>query len=344
MRPNAQYDLISMGRACLDLYANEVGVPFPEIKNFAAYVGGCPANVAVGARRMGLKVAMLSAVGDDPVGDFVCKFLQDEGIDTSFIYRKPGYRTGAAALAIEPPDRFPLIYYREKAADIQLDIDDVLASPLATHAPARAARVLLLSGTGLSKEPSRSATLLAAEQARAMGTVTVLDLDLRTDQWHDPRAYGVTMRAALPLVDMVIGTEDEIKAVTLREAAQMSVIGSQVSSADVAGDLDAAIERVLAGGPEVLVVKRGRAGASVVARGQPMVDVPGYPVEIYNTLGAGDAFAGGFLYGYVHGWDLFKAARLGNAAGAIVVTRHACANSMPTMDEVMAFVGERGGF
>jgi 5-dehydro-2-deoxygluconokinase len=338
MRQNARYDLISMGRACLDLYANEVGVPFPEVKNFAAYVGGCPANIAVGSRRLGLEVAMLSAVGDDPVGDFVCTFLQDEGIDTSLIARKPGYRTGAAALAIEPPDRFPLIYYRENAADIQLDIDDVLAAPLAE------ARVLLLSGTGLSKEPSRSATLLAAEQARAAGTVTVLDLDLRTDQWHDPRAYGVTMRAALPSIDVVVGTEDEIKAVTLREASQMSVIGSQVSSADVAGDLDAAIERILAGGPRVLVVKRGRQGASVVERGQPTVDVPGFPVEIYNTLGAGDAFASGFLYGYVQGWDLVQAARLGNATGAIVVTRHACANSMPTMGEVMAFVEERGGF
>jgi 5-dehydro-2-deoxygluconokinase len=338
MRQKARYDLISLGRACLDLYANEVGVPFPEVKNFAAYVGGCPANIAVGARRLGLDVAMLSAVGDDPVGDFVYKFLQDEGIDISLVARKPGYRTGAAALAIEPPDRFPLIYYRENAADIQLDIDDVLRASLSE------AKVLLLSGTGLSKEPSRSATLLAAEQARAAGTVTVLDLDLRTDQWHDPRAYGVTMRTALPSIDVVIGTEDEIKAVTLREAAQMSVVGSQVSSADVSGDLGLSIERILAGGPRVLVVKRGRQGASVVERGKAVLDVPGYPVEIYNTLGAGDAFASGFLYGHVHGWDLFKAARLGNATGAIVVTRHACANSMPTMDEVLAFVAERGGF
>jgi 5-dehydro-2-deoxygluconokinase len=338
MRQKARYDLISMGRACLDLYANEVGVPFPEVKNFAAYVGGCPANIAVGARRLGLDVAMLSAVGDDPVGDFVYKFLQDEGIDISLVARKPGYRTGAAALAIEPPDRFPLIYYRENAADIQLDIDDVLRASLSE------AKVLLLSGTGLSKEPSRSATLLAAEQARAAGTVTVLDLDLRTDQWHDPRAYGVTMRTALPSIDVVIGTEDEIKAVTLREAAQMSVVGSQVSSADVSGDLGLSIERILAGGPRVLVVKRGRQGASVVERGKAVLDVPGYPVEIYNTLGAGDAFASGFLYGHVHGWNLFKAARLGNATGAIVVTRHACANSMPTMDEVLAFVAERGGF
>jgi 5-dehydro-2-deoxygluconokinase len=186
--------------------------------------------------------------------------------------------------------------------------------------------------------------MLAVELARAAGVTTMLDLDLRSDQWHDPRAFGVCMRAALPLIDVVIGTEDEIKAVTMRDVAQMSVADSQVSHAGVSGDLDAAIARVLAGGPDVLVVKRGAQGASYVERGGAMVDVPGYPVEIYNTLGAGDAFAGGFVYGWVRGWGLYKAARLGNAAGAIVVTRHACANSMPTMGEVEQFVGERGGF
>jgi 5-dehydro-2-deoxygluconokinase len=343
MNSNPTYDLISMGRACLDLYANEVGVPFAEVQNFAAYVGGCPANVAVGARRLGLEVAMFSAVGDDPVGDFVLRFLAQEGIATGWVSRKAGVRTGAAALAIEPPDKFPLIYYRDNPADIHLDIDDVLAVPLSTQGGA-AARVLLLSGTGLSKEPSRSATMLAAELARAAGLTTMLDLDLRSDQWHDPRAFGVCVRAALPLIDVVIGTEDEIKAVTMRDVTQMSVSDSQVSNAGVAGDLDAAIARVLEGGPQVLVVKRGPKGASYVEQGGQLVDVPGYPVEIYNTLGAGDAFAGGLIYGWVRGWGLYKAARLGNAAGAIVVTRHACANSMPTMDEVEVFVGERGGF
>jgi 5-dehydro-2-deoxygluconokinase len=338
MPTDATYDLISMGRACIDLYAVEIGVPFEDIKNFAAYVGGCPANVAVGSRRLGLQVAMLSAVGADPVGDFVCKFLAGEGIETRYISRKLGSRTGAAALAILPPDRFPLIYYRDNAADIQLSIDDVLAAPIENS------RLLLISGTGLSKEPSRSATLLAAEQARAAGVKTYIDLDLRTDQWSDPRAYGVTVRAVLPLIDVVIGTEDEIKAVSLREASQVSVVDSQVSSADVSGDLDAAIQAVLDRGPQVLAVKRGSRGASIYELGRPPVEVPGYPVEIYNTLGAGDAFAAGLIYGYLQGWDWYKAARFGNAVGAMVVTRHACANSMPYLHEVTAFAEERGGF
>jgi 5-dehydro-2-deoxygluconokinase len=332
------YDLISMGRACLDLYANEIGVPFAEIKNFAAYVGGCPANIVVGVQRLGLKTAMLAAVGDDPVADFVVKFLADEGVDTSFMVRKPGSRTAAAAVAILPPDTFPLVYYRGNPADIKLTIDDALKAPIAD------ARVLLVSGTGLSQEPSRSATIFAAEQAQASGTKVLLDFDLRTDQWYDLRAFGVTIRSLLPLIDVAIGTEDEIKAAMLREVGQVSVVDSQVSGADVAGDLDAAIHMILERGPEVLVIKRGQRGASVFVRGQGAIDVPGFPVEVYNTIGAGDAFASGLIYGYVKGWDWYKAARFGNATGAIVVTRHGCANFMAYEDEALKFVEEHGGF
>jgi 5-dehydro-2-deoxygluconokinase len=332
------YDLISMGRACLDLYANEIGVPFAEVKNFAAYVGGCPANVVVGTQRLGLRTAMLSAVGDDPVGEFVLKFLADEGVETRFISRKPESRTAAAAVAIQPPDKFPLIYYRGNAADIELNINDVLNAPFADG------QVVLVSGTGLSKEPSRSATFFAAEQAQAAGTRVLLDFDLRTDQWHDLRAFGVTIRSLLPLIDVAIGTEDEVKAAILRDVGQVSVLDSQVSGADVAGDLDLAIQAILARGPEVLVIKRGQQGASVYTRDGVSMDVPGFPVEVLNTLGAGDAFASGLIYGYVKGWDWYRAARFGNATGAIIVTRHGCANFMAYEDEALRFVEEHGGF
>jgi len=338
MNPQRTYDLISMGRACIDLYANEIGAPFAEIETFSAYVGGCPANIAVGARRLGLRVAMLSTVGADPVGDFVLRFLDREGIDTRYVSRAEGHRTGAAALAIQPPDHFPLIYYRDRAADIELSIDDILAAPLADS------RMLLVSGTGLSRDPSRTATLLALERAREAGTQTVIDLDLRTDQWRDPRAYGIVVRSALPHIDLVIGTEDEIKAVTLTHIEQMSVSGSQVSSADVSGDLETAIQAILGRGPQVVVVKRGRKGAWVCQPDQPRIEVPGFPVEVLNTLGAGDAFASGFLAGRLAGWDLYRSARLGNANGAIIVTRHGCANHMPTREQALAFVQEQGGF
>ncbi len=333
------YDLISMGRSSIDLYSNDVGAPFAEITSFAAYLGGCPTNISVGARRLGLRTALLTAVGVDPVGDFIMHALAREKVETRYIPRKPGRRSSAVVLGIEPPDRFPLVFYRDNCADIELTIDDVLAAPIA------GARCLLISGTGLSKEPSRSATLFAAEQARRAGAEVVLDLDFRPDQWHDPRAFGVTLRAALRLVDIVIGTEDEINAAMLSDPRQITLTQSQVSDARVSGDIDAAIGGLLALGPRALLQKRGAMGARVhlaAANAKP-IDAPGFPVQVYNILGAGDAFAAGFLYGHLSGWDWYRAARLGTACGAIVVTRHGCANFMPTYDEAIAFAEEYGG-
>lgn len=335
---NKEYDLLTMGRSGMDLYSNDVGAPFVNITSFAAYVGGSPTNIAVGARRLNLNVALLTAVGNDPVGDFILHFLDQEKIDTQFIPRKAGTRSSAVVLGIEPPDKFPLVFYRDNAADIQLTMDDVLAAPLAET------RVFEFAGTNLSKEPSRSATLFAAERAHAFGATTILDIDFRPDQWHDPRAFGVAIRSALRSVEIVIGTDDEINAAMLHDPNQIEMKQSQVSDAHVAGETEHIIETLLSLGPKVVVEKRGAHGARVHHASGEKIDAPGFPVEIYNILGAGDAFAAGFIYGYVKGWDWYKAARMGNACGAIVVTRHGCANHMGYEKEVLEFVDKRGGF
>ncbi len=335
------FDSVHMGRSSIDLYSDDVGAPFPEITKFAAYVGGSPLNISVGGRRLGMDTAVLTALGADPVGDFILRFLEKEGVETAYIPRKPGRRTSAVVLGIEPPDRFPLVYYRDNCADIELTIDDVLAAPVTR------CRFFQFAGTNLSKEPSRSATFFAAEQARAAGAEVVFDIDFRPDQWHDPRAFGVMARAILPLVDIVLGTDDEINAAMLQDPAQITLTHSQVSDTKVAGDVDAGIAALLARGPKALVHKRGIHGARVHLRredgGVDQIDAPGYPVEVYNILGAGDAFAAGFLCGRVRGLDWRQSGRLGAACGAIVVTKHGCANFMPTWDEVMAFVDGRGG-
>lgn len=331
-----RYDVICMGRSSIDLYAQDIGVPFEEIKGFAAYVGGCPTNISVGIRRLGLCPALLTALGEDKVGDFLLRFLEGEGVETCFIPRKPGRRTSAVLLGIEPPDRFPLVFYRDNCADIELNIDDVLAIPF------QQTRALLISGTGLSKEPSRSATLFAAERARQAGALVFLDIDFRADQWHDPRAFGVTVRQALPLVDIAIGTEAEIKAIT--SMSGFTITHSQVSDPQVQGDLEQAIQTVLTSGVKALVVKCGAQGSRVHLPDGQILPASGYPVEVLNILGAGDAFASGFIYGVLQGWGWQKAARLGNASGAIVVTRPACSNSMPTWQEVEEFVAGYGGF
>lgn len=335
-----RFDLITMGRSSIDLYSNDVGAPFERITSFAAYVGGSPTNIAVGAKRLGLEVALLTAVGQDKVGDFILHFLDQEGVATDYIPRKPGSRSSAVVLGIEPPDTFPLVYYRDNAADMELTIDDVLAAPIAE------AGALELSGTGLSREPSRSATFFAAEQARRAGVAVYLDLDFRADQWHDPRAFGVTVRALLPRVDVALGTEEEVNAAMLQDPEDIKIRDQQISAPVIRGDLEGNVAAMLRvpSGPEALVVKRGAKGATVHLRDGEMVRAPGFPVEIYNVLGAGDAFAAGFIYGRSKGWDWYKSARMGNACGAIVVTRHGCANFMGFEAEVLSFIGERGGF
>ena len=336
------YDSLHMGRALIDLYANEVGADFVDIQSFAAYVGGSPTNISVGARRLGLKTALLTGLGDDVIGDFVLNFLNREGVETKYSVRKPGHRTSAAILGIQPPDKFPLVFYRENCADLEITIEDVLAAPIAQS------RVFQFAGTNLSKDPSRSATMFAARLARQNDAEVVLDIDFRPDQWHDPRAFGVAIRSILPEVDIVIGTEDELNAALMLDLEEMTLTHSQVSDTKVTGDVEEAIAALLQMGPRVLVQKLGAAGARVHLKESDgriqQIDAPGYPVEVFNILGAGDAFAAGFLYGHVKGWGWYKSARLGNACGAIVVTKHGCANFTPTMAEVEAFVAARGGF
>lgn len=304
----------------MDLYAHQIGVPITDVRSFDAYVGGCPTNISVGTRRLGLRSALLTAVGDDQVADFVLSFLEREGVDTRFGVRKPGRRTSAAVVTIQPPDRFPLTYYRENCADRELSIDDI------GNVPFGDCELLLVTGTGLSHEPARGATHDAAQRARDAGTRVLLDIDYRPDQWGSPATHSEQLLSILAHVDVAIGTEEEVKATA------------------AATDLDGAIARVLGTGIEALVLKRGGNGAVVYRRDGTSSEVPPFPVQVLNVLGAGDAFASGLIYGIRHGWPLERAARMGNAVGAIVVTRHACANDMPTLTEVESFVADRGGW
>ena len=311
------YDVLAIGRSSIDLYAHEIGRPIADVRSFDAYVGGCPTNVSVGTRRLGLRSALLTAVGDDQVGDFVTAFLDREGVDTQFIPRKAGHRTSAVILTIQPPDRFPLTFYRDNCADRELTIDDVRRAPIGES------RVIFVTGTGLSHQPSRGATVAAASAARDAGVPVVVDIDYRPDQWESAAAFSAQMRALLRSATLAVGTEEELAAAT--------------GSSDVSQGAAA----LLACGIEALVLKRGARGSTVFRADAPPIDAAPFPIDVLNVLGAGDAFASGFLYGYLQGWPLERAARMGNACGAIVVTRHGCANFMPTLDEVSAFVADR---
>ena len=312
-----EYDVLAMGRSSIDLYAHQIGKPMSEVESFDAYVGGCALNVSVGTRRLGLRSALLTAVGDDQVGEFVTAFLDRERVETRFIPRKPGRRTSAVLMAIQPPDRFPLTFYRDNCADRALTVDDVARAPVAES------RVVFVTGTGLSHEPGRAATFAAAVTARHASVPVVVDIDYRPDQWDDVHAFAGQMRMLLRSATLAVGTEEELAA------------------ASGCTSVEAGAAAVLQSGIEALVLKRGALGSAIFRPGAPSCTIAPFRIEVLNVLGAGDAFASGFLYGYLRGWPLERAARLGNACGAIVVTRHGCANFMPTLGEVASFVAER---
>jgi 5-dehydro-2-deoxygluconokinase len=314
------FDLICMGRSTLDLFGDEVGADFADLTGFRAYVGGCPTNICVGAQRMGLQTALITGVGDDFVSGFLLKFLRNEGIDTRRVLTKPGYHTNTVLVALQPPEAMQFVAYVAQNADLELTVEDVLASPLED------CRAFLFTGMCLIKDPSRTATATAAETAANAGAKVLMDLDYRVPMWADPRIYGTNARLVLPLVDVAIGGEDEVRA---------------AASTD---DLDAAVNVLLSKVREALIVKRGVRGCTVYTTGGDMIDVSPFSVKVVNFLGAGDAFAGGFTYGYLNGWSLAQAATLGNACGAMVVAEHGTANAMPTHDRALAFVEARGGF
>ncbi len=219
-----KHDVITLGRSSIDLYSQNIGASFNNIKGFDAFVGGSPLNIAVACTRLGVDASLLTGVGNDKVGEFIIHFLNKEGINTNCIPVKKSSRSSAVILGIEPPDKFPLVFYRDNAADSQITIDDVINAKIQNY------KILVLNGTALNIEPTRSANFFAAEIAVKNNVQVVFDLDFRADQWHDYKAFGLTVQDILPKVNIAIGTEEEILAATLSDSSQVTIKDQQISA------------------------------------------------------------------------------------------------------------------
>ena len=333
-----QFDLFSIGRVSMDLFAQQIGAEFADVEGFDASVGGSPVNIAIGVGRLGLRSGVFTAVGQDLVGDFVLRYLARENVNTEFIYRKPNTQTGLAIVAVQPPDRFPLVFYRENPADIQITVQD------AQNLPFGQIRTFMISGTALSRGSCREAVLYVAERCRAKGVTTFMDLDLRPDQWQEPWDFGLNIRTILPSVDVIIGTEEEFFALLDPDPVKI-MEGKPVSSAQREA-LPSFLADLLgsAQGGRTLVVKRGERGVSVYRAKNDVFHTVGFKVEVLNTVGAGDAFASGLIYGYLRGWNWERCCQMGNACGALTVTRHGCSAVFPTRSEAIDFIDSHGGF
>jgi len=307
------FEVITMGRVGVDLYPEQIGVPLAEVRTFAKSLGGSATNVAVATARLGHRSAVITKVGDDPFGPYVRQALAGFGVDPRWVGTDPdpGLRTPVVFCEIFPPDHFPLLFYRQpKAPDMNLTTDELDLEAVA------AARLFWTTGTGLSDEPSRTATLAAlAARPYGSGAITVHDLDHRPALWRDEAAAGPLARAALGHATVAVGNLSEVAvAVGPREPHD-------------------AAKALLDLGVDFAVVKLGPRGVLGMTR-DATVRVPPVPVEVVCGLGAGDAFGGALCHGLLSGWDPERSLRFANAAGALVASRLACADAMPTVDEV----------
>ena len=311
------FDIITVGRVNFDLYAQETGVEFSDVRGWDAMIGGCPTNVALAGARLGLRTAPFTAVGEDLVGDWVLASLRREGVDTQLVSRKREGHTSLALRAQIAPEH-PLAFFRHDPADIYLTLEDADAVPI------EQARAILISADALARGSTADATRALIAAARTKVT-TYLDLDLRTVNWRDLENYAATVSEVIDDVDVIVGTEEEFCALLRMEPA------------DASDTVSAILERLTNQPGRVVIVKQGERGATVFVEGRTH-HVESYVVTEASTVGAGDTFAAGLIYSRLAGHDWTDACQFACACAAITVSRFGCSAGFPRRDEVDTFL------
>lgn len=312
------YDVVSIGRIGIDLYPLQDGVGLEEVETFGKFLGGSATNVAIAAAQHRLRVAVITAVGDDPFGRYARRELLRLNVDDRFLSIVEGVNTPVTFCEIFPPDDFPLYFYRDPIAP-----DLMLETAVLDLEEIGRAKVFWATVTGLSQEPSRAAHH-AAWDARGRAPLTILDLDYRPMFWTSARDAHAEVQQALGKVTVAVGN---------REECEIAV-----------GETDPyrAADALLESGVELAIVKQGPKGVLAKTR-QQTIEVEPYPVDVVNGLGAGDGFGGALCYGLLQQWPLDRVLRFANVAGAIVATRRECSTAMPTTAEVEAILKEVSG-
>ncbi|MGK5681792.1 5-dehydro-2-deoxygluconokinase [Actinoplanes sp. URMC 104] len=304
-----------MGRIGVDLYPQQTGVSLREVRTFEKFLGGSASNVAVAAARYGRRSAVITRTGDDPFGEFLHDALRGFGVDDTYVTPVPTLPTPVTFCEIFPPDDFPLYFYRfPKAPDLEIHPSEL------DYDAIRDAGIFWITGTGLSQEPSRTATLTALRHRNKKG-ITVFDLDYRPMFWQSREEARHWYAQALPHATVAVGNQDEVD----------TAVGTRNPAVAAKALHDA--------GVGLAVVKQGPKGV-LASKDNETTQTKPVPVEVVNGLGAGDAFGGALCHGLLAGWELETTMRFANAAGAIVASRLSCADAMPTEAEVRALIGE----
>ena len=323
-------DLITIGRSSVDLYGGQIGGRLEDMRSFDKYIGGSPTNIACGTARLGLKSAVITGVGDEHMGRFIREQLQREGVDVRGVKTDPERLTALVLLGIRDQEQFPLIFYRENCADMGLTVDDIDADFI------RQARAVVATGTHLSHPQVEAATIKALEIARKDGMQTALDIDYRPNLWGvaghgegESRFVAsdqitAKLQSTLHLFDLIVGTEEEFY-----------IAGGSTDTLD-------ALKAVRKVSSATLICKRGATGAVAFTDDIPgSLDDgetgPGFAIEVFNVLGAGDGFMSGLLKGWLDGENWRTTLKYANACGAFAVSRHGCTPAYPSWQELQFF-------
>ncbi|MCY8512775.1 5-dehydro-2-deoxygluconokinase [Bacillus atrophaeus] len=317
------FDIVVIGRACIDLNAVEYNRPMEETMTFSKYVGGSPANIAIGCSKLGLKAGFIGKIPDDQHGRFIESYMRNTGIDTTqMIVDQEGHKAGLAFTEIKSPEECSILMYRDDVADLYLEPSEVDEAYIAK------AKQLLVSGTALAKSPSREAVLKAVNLAKKHQVKVVFELDYRPYTWKSTEETSVYYTLIAEQSDIVIGTRDEFDMMENR----------------IGGSNGESVKYLFEHSADLVVIKHGVEGSYAYSKSGEVFRAKAYKTNVLKTFGAGDSYASAFIYGLVSGKDIETALKYGSASASIVVSKHSSSEAMPTVAEIEQLVEAQPSF
>ncbi len=316
-----KFDVIPLGRIAIDLNPVDYYKPLSESKTFKKYLGGSPANIAVGLSRLGKNISFFACVSDDQHGEFVVNFFKNCGIDTSKIVKaKHGEKLGLTFTEILSETESSILMYRNCIADLQLHVDDIDEEYI------KNTKALLISGTSLAESPSREAALKAMNLAKKHNTPIIFDIDYREYNWKNKDEIAIYYSTVAANADIILGSREEYD---LTEK-YTNLDGSDLQSAAYWHNK----------GAKIVVIKHGKKGSTAYTNDGKSYVIKPFPVKALKGFGGGDGYASAFIYGLLEGWDILDCLEFGSASASIMVASHSCADEMPTVEQIKAFIKE----
>lgn len=316
---NRKLDIVPVGRIAIDFNPVDINRTLAESTTFKKYVGGSPANIAVGLARLGKKVGFIGKVSDDRFGEYVVNYFKNEGIDTTNIFKaKNGESLGLTFTEILSPTKSSILMYRNGIADLQLNVDEIDEEYI------KNSKAVIISGTALSSSPSREAALKVLEYAKKNKTIVILDIDYRKYSWHNKDEIAIYYSIVGKSSDLVMGSREEFD---LMEG----LMARESSDEETAN-------RWLGFGNKIVIIKHGKDGSTAYTSDGGSYKIKSFPVKLLKSFGGGDAYASAFIYGLLEGWEIAEALEFGSASAAILVSSHGCSDDMPSVGEIKEFI------